>query len=330
MEKHYILSFDGGGNHCLLESMLVQRIENEFSGFLDRCHFMAGTSMGSMVAMSLAREGDPMQRIEETNQMIEDLTRLAPKSMHLLGGFSGCFPFFADNINQPYLEKFFEDQTLRDLRQNVIVTSLKLDNMPEDHDQAEIAIRHWVPTLFNNFVEHANPFMDLSLTEASLRATATPIIYPVYQGYVDGAMFANNPSMAALSLIIDHLRSTKGLGESIEILPNLVMLSLGSGMTNNYLETHAQRTRWGYGKWLLDPKMPLAMLQMFFSSVNLAVAAECRTILDSRQYMRINPSLNLTQNPATPPEKTFEEIRKAADSVPLDPIFEFLDHVGWI
>ena len=39
----------------------------------------------------------------------------------------------------------------------------------------------------------------LDVADAAMRSTAAPTYFGIYQGYVDGGVFANNPSMVALT-----------------------------------------------------------------------------------------------------------------------------------
>jgi patatin-like phospholipase/acyl hydrolase len=42
------------------------------------------------------------------------------------------------------------------------------------------------------------------VVDAALRSAAAPTYFPVYQGYCDGAVTANNPSLVAVSMALAH------------------------------------------------------------------------------------------------------------------------------
>ena len=52
---HYrILSIDGGGIRGLFTCVVLQRLEEEVPGWLDRVDLIAGTSTGGIMALGLA------------------------------------------------------------------------------------------------------------------------------------------------------------------------------------------------------------------------------------------------------------------------------------
>ncbi|MBM4155926.1 MAG: hypothetical protein FJ221_13005, partial [Lentisphaerae bacterium] len=58
---HRILSFDGGGIRGLLTVILLERLEREVQGWIDRADLLAGTSTGALIALGLARGMSPTE-----------------------------------------------------------------------------------------------------------------------------------------------------------------------------------------------------------------------------------------------------------------------------
>lgn len=94
-----------------------------------------------------------------------------------------------------------------------------------------------------------------------MRSIAAPTFFPSYQQYVDGGIFAHDPSSLALNLSISPLR----MGIKPE---KIVLLSLGTGKVKmlkkllfykknfnqvNYYYDDPNHD-WGYVQWL--PKLP--------------------------------------------------------------------------
>ena len=70
-----------------------------------------------------------------------------------------------------------------------------------------------------------------------MRTSAAPTYFPSHKGYVDGAMFANNPSMLAVSKACAHFP---------KVTPeNTVVLSVGVGNFPISIATGPEDLDWG-------------------------------------------------------------------------------------
>jgi uncharacterized protein len=88
---------------------------------------------------------------------------------------------------------------MNDLPRKLLIPTFQLDSynqfQPED-------TRHWGATMFHNVGRDANGA--LPVVDAILRTIAAPTYFPSHQGYIDGGVFAHNPSMAALSVALSE------------------------------------------------------------------------------------------------------------------------------
>ena len=190
---------DGGGIRGLITVILLQRLSERpgLAGFLDRADLLAGTSTGGLIALAVA-SGMPLDRIRalyETkaeaifkDSFVDDLVDL--------GKVRG-----ADYSLEPLreeLERLFGEAILGGLARRVLITAFDLDN--EAPLESE---RTWKPKLFHNF-----PGTDTDATarvqDVALYTSAAPTYFPSADGYIDGGVFAPNPSMCALAQSPGH------------------------------------------------------------------------------------------------------------------------------
>ncbi|MEJ2265588.1 MAG: hypothetical protein P8X95_19265 [Anaerolineales bacterium] len=135
-------------------------------------------------------------------------------------------------------------------------------------------IRTWKPKFFHNYPGEDSDAAE-KVVDVALRTSAAPTYFPIYQGYIDGGVFATNPSVCALTQALHP--ETGGQG-----LEDLVILSIGTGTNPMYLtETDAD---WGLAQWA--PHMVSLMLEGGSGMADY----QCRQILGER-YFRINPVL---------------------------------------
>ena len=113
------------------------------------------------------------------------------------------------------------------------------------------------------------------VVDVALRTGAAPTYFPIYQGYVDGGVVANNPSMCALA---QALHPEAG-GQKLE---EVTLLSMGTGIISKYLPE--KDSDWGLAQWA-----PHLFSIMIEGGVGLA-DYQCRQLLGER-YLRIDPVL---------------------------------------
>ncbi len=118
-------------------------------------------------------------------------------------------------------------------------------------------------------------FPFVSVVDAALRTSAAPTFFPIYQGFIDGGVIANNPSMCALAQALSAVAGSQSLRD-------IRLLSVGTGANPKYLEQKDED--WGLMQWA--PNLVSLMLE---GSVGLA-DYQCRQALQKR-YHRLNPYL---------------------------------------
>ncbi len=269
MAEYRVVAIDGGGIRGLVTTILLKRIVATpgLENFLDSIDLISGTSTGGLLALGIAHDIDLAQILDVYvkegpnifhDSWLDDLIHLGK----LLG---------ADYSTKPLrrvLQNMLGDTTLGQLEKRVLITTFDLDN--EDPEPEK---RTWKPKLFHNF-PGPNSDRDALAVDVGLYTSAAPTYFPSVNGYIDGGVYAGNPSMCALAQTQDNRYSPK------PPLDDVLLLSLGTGTSLQYIKgpTH----NWGYAQWV----KPLIDL-MLDGTAGIA-DYQCRQILGSR-YHRLAP-----------------------------------------
>ena len=269
MSQFRILTFDGGGIRGIITVTLLQRLSSEpgLSGWLDGVHLVSGTSTGGLIALGLAH-GVDLQTIGDLyatkgsaifdDSWLDDLVDL--------GQIAGAE--YDNRKLEQELRRLFGQTTLAQLSKRVLITAFDLDNEAPDPGR-----RTWKPKLFHNFPGADSDGEELAY-KVGLYTSAAPTYFPSVEGYIDGGVFANNPSMCALTQTQDaRLANRPALSE-------VALLSLGTGTPLMYIP--GKRLDWGFAQWA----QPLISLML--DGVSGVADYQCRKILADR-YHRVAP-----------------------------------------
>lgn len=266
-DYHHILSLDGGGIRGLLVSRLLERLEARRPGFLGSVDLLAGTSTGAIIALCLAAGITPEE--------LSDLYRAQGRAIFEettwdeLGDVDRLVRADYDNAHlKSALDGVFGDMRMGDLPRKVLVATFDLDAV------ATSGLRAWKPKFVHNFEEESDDREQL-VADVAMRSAAAPTFFPVYQGFVDGGVVANNPSMCALAQVLHP--DTGGQHAS-----RVALLSLGTGQNPHYLD--AVDSNWGYVQWAPH------FLKIMFEGASGIADYQCRQVLGKR-YLRIDPVL---------------------------------------
>jgi patatin-like phospholipase/acyl hydrolase len=267
MAKYRVVSIDGGGIRGLVTTILLQSIVATpgFENFLNSIDFVAGTSTGGLLALAIAHQIDLGEirdiYVKKGPKIFEDswLDNLLDLGK-LLGADYDIKPL------RDELQEMFGNTSLGQLKKRVLITAFDLDNeKPEG--------RTWKPKLFHNFAGPDNDRAALA-AKVGLYTAAAPTYFPSVDGYVDGGVYASNPSMCALAQTQDKRYSPK------PSLDDVVLLSLGTGTSLQYIKGRSHD--WGYAQWV----KPLISL-MLDGTAGIA-DYQCKKILRQR-YHRLAP-----------------------------------------
>lgn len=265
MAEYRILSMDGGGVRGLLVAVLLQQLDASLPGWREKIDLLAGTSTGGIIALGLAKGLTPTDlRVLYYDKSPRIFGDSLLDDLRDLGRVVGAE--FSNRSLRREVEAVFGATRLQDLDKRVLISAFDLDNEHLDPNQ-----RTWKPKFFHNF-----PGTDSDgarrASDVALYTSAAPTYFPSVDGFVDGAVAANNPSMAALAQTQDRrarIRQRPSIDE-------VVLLSIGTGRSMSIIK--GQRHDWGYAQWAKP------LLRLMFDAVAGIPDYQCQQILGERYH----------------------------------------------
>lgn len=212
-----ILSLDGGGVRGAITITLLNRIVNKYPNFLDKVDFIIGTSAGGLLTLMLSAGYSPKECAE--------LYTWATPHIFAYDPWRVINPFrskYSDKTKEELMRLYFGDRTMMDLEKTCAVVAFRLDGR-KSLTHSFFNTDGWRPAVFTNMPRGGglvDPDIDLKVWDAAMRTSAAPTFFPVYRGYVDGGIVANNPSVIGASKAMAHYPNVT--------TRNLAVLSVGA------------------------------------------------------------------------------------------------------
>ena len=262
-----ILATDGGGLLGLIAAMVLAEIEARAGRpAADLFDLIAGTSTGGIIACAVAA-GIPASRVVELYRQCGGQIFSRSFSHRLATGFGLWGPQYEAEGIATALVDVFGDRKLSDCSVELLVPAYDIEARS--------------PVIFKSAKAKADPRRDYFLRDVCRATSAAPTYFPPARiqslagdtaTFVDGGLFANNPSTCALA------QAAKAGS-----LDDVIMVSLGTGRIERpYLYEVARR--WGAAKWLRP------LLDCMFDGQSDTSAHQCQTFLGDRA-VRIQPAL---------------------------------------
>lgn len=291
MNKIRILSIDGGGIRGIIPISIIDRLvkSGAFNGDAD---LFAGTSTGGLISLALAKGLTPAEikniYLNKGKKIFADSFFDDVKDIFNLTGAD----YNISNLEEVLLETF-GDTKLKELRSYAMVTAFQLDN-----ESPEITKRCWQPKLFGNLPSYEFDG-NVPVYKAALYTAAAPVYFPSVDGFVDGGVFASNPSVIALSEGVVHFERKP---------EDIVMLSISTGLSRSFIE--GREHDWGLAQWM-KPLFGMMMDAASFSADEI-----CRHMLSER-YHRIQPVFPVDKKISMDDVSAMDYMTSFADSVDL-------------
>lgn len=292
----FVLSLDGGGARGLLSARVLANIES----YLDtttstsvplgqRFDLIAGTSTGGIIALGLALG----RRASEVLALYERFVPLVFGKPKGLLGWSRR-PKYDRGELKTILEEFFSDASLADVKTDICITSISLQNAkPRLHKSDYLA---------RNTARLTEKVVDIALA-----TSAAPTYFSAYStkystNVIDGGLCANNPSVVSIVEAKQFERSSKRRGSFTEgwiapELEDLVLISTGTGEPCAMPFRHTSLMNGGLMQWMVSigssgPSVPI--VEIAHESQSTLAHFQALFLLEEGNYLRINPKLKFT------------------------------------
>lgn len=264
-----ILSFDGGGIMGLLSAVILKRIIQERESFLNNVDLVSGTSTGGIIALGLAAGLSIDQIIDLYLNKGDDIFQSRG-----FWDWISLDELIRANYSQETLKQILTDEFQEKIFKDVKIRSL----IPAYDLEAQ-------KTGFEN---HARPkFWDSNdakdgqkkIVDIALMTSAAPTFFPTYQGFADGALFANNPSDSAIGLALKEGHK------------DISLLSIGTGfqafkIADEFNNGEIASQDWGLSQWAPH------LIDLIMMGLNITSDYKSKQLLKNK-YLRINPAVDI-------------------------------------
>ncbi|MEH2006557.1 patatin-like phospholipase family protein [Nostoc sp.] len=320
-----ILALDGGGIRGIIAARILQQVEQEIrnqgkGNFLhEYFDLIAGTSTGSILTGGIAIGNESDQLIKLYRDRGKDIFPQQRKDRYK--NLPPIIKSILDVLSPP---KYSHDGIISVLKDAYKSTRIK------DIEKPIILILAY-DTLYRNTTFFTNCHPDLGdrwfdecyLWEICTASASAPTFFPPYKlepvdkekfgdwefPHIDGGVSANNPSLAALSLVMRISQSSvsptikqKYKLENLR-LEDISILSIGTGQTGEPYQ-YKQISKWRGFDWAKN------LTNIFMEPTSEIGSTICRQIMggyDSKRYLRLQFDLNETFK--AKPKETFKDPR---------------------
>lgn len=309
VSPYRILSIDGGGLRGIIPVAILERLDQAVPDWRNSINMFAGTSTGGLIALCLAAGVTPASLMTLYLQQGPFIfARNLWQEIKGLGDITG--PKYDGGNREKVFHDVLADRRLGQLRQDdrghVVITSFDLD----DRTDPNPAARRWKAKIFHNLPTRDDSGDDLEYAyRVAMRTSAAPTYFPSYDGFVDGGVFANNPSMCALA-------QTRDRRLSIEIpMDTVKMLSLSTGFYPFHLEGDE---KWGLAQWAPH------LVSLLMDGVNEVAEFETAQLMRDGNFFRV--PLRLQSDIQMDDASEVGVLQRIGNEVDIGGAIAFLEH----
>ncbi|MDJ0835883.1 MAG: patatin-like phospholipase family protein [Acidobacteriota bacterium] len=179
-----------------------------------------------------------------------------------------------------------------------------------------------VRQLLAPYMKNIDVIEDHPVLDIMMMTSAAPIAYPIFQGHLDGGIYAADPSPIAVGMarmIIDQLSFLYKPKVKIELF------SAGIGMNNSYSDF--PNPYMGWRQWLLDPENPLLLMDVLLGGTYSSPALELA--LDEDEYYNLNAYADLLENMGSAVTPDIVQLRKIGNHAWVGDAVKWMKVRGW-
>jgi hypothetical protein len=322
-----ILSLDGGGTRGIITNTILQRINKHNPLFMKSIDLICGTSVGGILSL--------LHASGYNTDEVQDILKFAIPHIFQYNPWRQINPFksrYSDKSKQEIFEYYFNKRKMMDLQKLVAIISFRLDGK-KSKTHSFFNKEGWRPAIFSNMPKASGlvePDIDLFVWDAAMRTSAAPTYFPVFKGYTDGAIVANNPSIIGVSKAIAHYPNVN--------MKNIAVLSIGAGSyprhtnvfssaNNNDLSistTHNLGLQVNHADWGIKQWIPF-LLDLLLDGDSVTTEMVMNYLLTNNGlYHRIDPLL--PRQIAIDDVKSVDEMISFANNIDLTETFKFIDN----
>ncbi|MEV5920472.1 CBASS cGAMP-activated phospholipase [Streptomyces rochei] len=262
-ERFQILALDGGGFRGMFSAAVLARLEEDLgTRIVDHFDLIAGTSTGGIIALGLGLGLSPREILtfytEHGPRIFRDRSRMRG-IRHLLRAKYGSEPLKAA------LTEVFGDRTFGESTKRLVITSYNVAA-----DDVYLFRTPHLPTLKRDWREKA--------VNVALSTSAAPTYLPGMPldgaRLIDGGVWANNPTMVAL---------TEAVGPLSVPLNAIRVFSLGT--TIDVRSRHRRLDRGGMLPWARDA------VEVLMRAQSESAAKQVKHFVGKANVLRLNPTV---------------------------------------
>lgn len=240
-----VLSIDGGGIRGVIPAHVLAAIETRAGAPISELFdLVAGTSTGGILALGLTvpgSDGKPAHSAEELVGLYQQKgsTIFSRSIWHEIRAVGSAVEkkYEAEGL-EGVLKEYLGETRLKDALTDVLVTAYEIEDR--------------IPWFFSSRKAANQAGYDFAMREVGRATSAAPTYFEParidaandrgYWAFVDGGVFANNPSMCGLVEATSSYRAEHGEN------PDVLLTSLGTGVLTRPIH-YEQAKKWGLVGW---------------------------------------------------------------------------------